>query len=143
VVNLYDLTGGSYSVRRTVSYPQFPRSVLLFVTDVRAVGASEWETTIRVSGTYEGPTDVVGVRDYQLVWTAAGDTLVEKGTATLVLSSGGWVRSEWSSTIVPRGRGLRGFPRAGEIVKASISPFRIDGDRMSYKWEGTVGLLGK
>jgi len=143
VFNLHDLTGGNYRVYRTLSYPQFPKSKIVFDTEVKAISRSEWATDLRVNGTYEGPTDVVSVKDYQVTWTTNGKTLFEKGTATLVLSSGGTVLSEWSSSIIPKGQGFRGFPSAGEIVRVSYSPFRIDGNKMSYEWEGTVRAKGE
>jgi len=138
VFNLYDLTRGNYHVRRTVSYPEFPGSQLIFDAKVTAVSASEWSTNLTVTGTYKGPTDIVAAKDYQIIWTTDGGTLFEKGSATLGLSSGGSVRSEWSSSIVAAGQSFRGFPSAGEVVRVSISPFRIEGNRMSYEWEGTV-----
>jgi hypothetical protein len=126
-----------------VSYPEFPRSRLVFDADVTALSASEWSTDLTVSGTYDGPTDIVSVRDYEIDWTASGKTLVEKGRATLVSSSGRSIRSEWSSTIVAKDQGFRGFPSAGEVVRVSISPFKLEGSKMSYTWQGTVGLKGK
>lgn len=136
--NLHDLTGGNYRVHRTLTYPQFPRSRLVFDTEVKAISASEWTTELRVSGTYDGPTDVVSVKDYQIAWTTDGRTLFEKGSSTLVLTSGRTVRSEWSSSIFPKGRNFRGFPSVGEVVQVSYSPFKIDGKKMTYDWEGTV-----
>ncbi len=126
-------------MRRTVSYPDYPKSQLVFDVDVRAVSASEWFTDLIVSGAYDGPTDIVSARDYQVTWIIEGKTLSEKGSATLGLSSGGSVRSTWSSSIVPAREDFVKFPSAAEIVRVSISPFRIDGNRMSYEWKGTVG----
>jgi hypothetical protein len=131
------LTQGNYQVHRTVSYPDFPKSQVVFDTQVTAVGA-EWSTQITISGSYDGPTDVVAVRDYQVEWTTDGKTLFEKGTAVLVLSSGGSVRSRWSSSIVPDQPRFANFPRGGETINVTFSPFKIDGNKMSYEWEGTV-----
>jgi hypothetical protein len=134
---LYDLTHGNYRVHRTVSYPEFPKSQIVFDTDVTAVGA-EWSTKIRVSGTYDGPTDVVAVKDYKVEWTTDGKTVFEKGAATLVLSSGGSVRSLWSSSInLKEPRSIK-FPSGKEMINVTFSPFKIDGNKMSYEWEGTV-----
>jgi len=30
------------------------------------------------------------------------------------------------------------FPAGGQVINATISPFRIDGHRMGYEWQGTV-----
>ncbi len=137
-MNLYDLTRGNYHVRRTLSYPEYPTSQVVFDTEVTAVSGKEWSTTIAISGTYDGPTDVVAVKDYQVVWTTDGKTLFEKGSATLERASGGSVRSEWSSSIVPKEVRLDKFPRGGETLNVTFSPLRVDGNKMSYEWRGTV-----
>ena len=93
----------------------------MFDADVTALSASEWSTDLTVSGTYDGPTDIVSVRDYEIDWTASGKTLVEKGRATLVSSSGRSVRSEWSSTIVAKDQSFRGSLRRARSC-ASRSP---------------------
>lgn len=136
-MNLYDLTKGNYRVLRTLTYPDFPKSQIVFDVQVRAAADSVWITDISISGTYDGPTDIVSTKDYQLIWIIDGDALLESGSATLELSSGGSVRSVWSSKIIPD-KGCKGFPPAGELINVSISPFRINGNSMSYKWEGTV-----
>lgn len=110
---------------------------MVFDTEVTAVGR-EWSTKIAISGMYDGPTDVVAVKDYQVEWTTDGKTLFEKGTSTLVLSSGGSVRSLWSSAIVPNEPRFAEFPPGGETINVTVSPFKIDGSKMSYEWEGTV-----
>lgn len=137
-MDLYELTGGNYHIRRTLTYPEFPASQIVFDTDVSATGAEEWSTKIEISGNYNGPTDVVAVRDYQLTWTTDGKTLLEDGTATLELASGGSVRSVWSSLITPDEPRFEEFPREGETIKVTFSSFKIDGNEMSYEWEGTV-----
>ena len=126
-----------------MSYPEFATSRLVFEADVTALNPSEWSTDLTVTGTYDGPTDIVGVRDYEIDWTVSGKTLLEKGRATLVTSSGRSIRSEWSSTITAKDGGLRGFPPAGEIVSVSISPFKVEGSKMSYTWQGTVSRKGR
>ena len=136
-MNLYDLTKGSYSVVRTISYPDFPGSQIETNARVKAVRDSEWDTDITINGTYNGPTDVVSVKDYELTWTTDGKSILESGSATLELKSGGTVRQVWKSTITPEQR-LDKFPPSGELITVSISPFQIEGNSMSYKWEGRV-----
>jgi hypothetical protein len=46
VINLYDMTGGNYRVRRTVTYPDFANSRLDFEAEARAVKDDEWSTDI-------------------------------------------------------------------------------------------------
>lgn len=136
-MNLYDLTKGNYRILRTISYPDFPESKIMTDAQVKATRNSQWDTTITINGTYNGPTDIISVRDYHLAWNAEGKNILESGSATLVLASGGSVRQVWSSTITPE-QGFDKFPQSGESITISISPFQIDGSSMSYKWEGTV-----
>jgi len=137
-MNLYDITQGNYTVHRTVSYTEHPNSRLVFDTKVRQVKKEEWSTTIDVSGSYDGPTDVVGVDDYQLVWTTDGKTLAETGSATLRLSSGGREHTTWVSSITPNAPNFERFSKGGETVRVTFSPFKLSGNTMSYDWTGTV-----
>ena len=140
-MNLYDLTLGNYRVSRAVSWPDHPGSLVIFDVRVEAKGGAEWITEITVSGHYDGPTDIVASEDYQLTWAVDGTRLLESGSASLASASGARVRQIWSSVITPEkgtSRRLAQFPSCGEVVEAKISPFRIDGNRMSYEWEGTV-----
>lgn len=142
VMNLYDLTKGNYRIVRTISYPDFPESKIVTDAQVKAARDSEWDTKISINGTYNGPTDIVSAKDYQLVWTSEGKNILETGSATLESKSGKAVRQVWTSTITPE-RGVEKFPQTGETITISISPFEIDGDRMSYRWEGTVKLRSR
>jgi len=143
VFNLFDLTGGNYKVLRTVKYPELQRSELVFNADIQAVSEDEWSTTIEISGRYDGPTDVVGVEGYEVVWTSDGKTLFEDGKADLILRSGKKVPTVWTSEIVPTRQELPQLPGDGELVKVTYSGFDIDKDTMHYEWEGTVEELRK
>ena len=111
---------------------------------MRAVSSSEWATTIAINGTYSGPTDIVLCEDYQLKWVINGSNLLELGTAILRSASKQSVRQVWSSIITPKKTAgklpaaLKRFPSEGELISASISPFQVDGNKMSYEWKGTV-----
>ena len=140
--NLYDLTKGNYRILRTISYPDFPESKMVTDAQVRATRDSEWDTKITINGTYKGPTDIVSAKDYQLIWTTDGKNILESGSVTLESLSRGSVRQVWSSTITPE-QGFDKFPPAGELITISITPFQINGNSMSYKWEGTVKVRSK
>jgi hypothetical protein len=137
-MNLYDLTQGNYHVHRTLSYPDYPNSQIVFDTEVTALSEKEWSTTIAISGKYDGPTDFVAVKDYQVAWTTDGKTLLEKGSAMLERATGGSVRSEWSSAIAPKEARFDKFPRGGETLNVTFSPLKVAGNKMSYEWQGTV-----
>ncbi|MCP4340915.1 MAG: hypothetical protein GY799_18995 [Desulfobulbaceae bacterium] len=135
VVNLYDLTRGNYRISRTITYPDLPESKIVTDAKVNAANSSEWDTNITINGTYNGPTDIVSVKDYQLKWTTDDKNILESGSATLELKSGGSVRQVWTSKITPE-RSFDKFPQTGELITISFSQFQIDGNSMSYKWEG-------
>jgi hypothetical protein len=143
VTNLYDLTLGNYRVFRAVSYPDHPESLILFDVQVIATSESDWTTEITINGTYTGPTDIVASEDYQLTWVADGGKLLESGGSSLARSSGERLRQVWSSIITPGEGTTESSPRlalaaGGQVIDATISPFKIDGGRMTYEWEGTV-----
>jgi len=142
-MNLYDVTRGNYRVVRAVSYPDYPESLILFDVRVAAVAELEWVTDIFINGKYNGPTDIIASNDYKLTWVADGPKLLETGVASLELSSGKHLRQVWSSIITPEEASeevsrLAKFPSVGEVITAKISPFKLDGNSMSYAWEGTV-----
>src|SRR5260370_35532477 len=97
VVNLYDLTKGNYRVLRTNILPDFPESKIVTRAQVKAARSSEWDTNTTINGTYNGPTESVSAKDYQLIWTTDGKNILESGSATLELKSGGSVRQVWTS----------------------------------------------
>lgn len=138
------MTSGNYRISRAVSYPDYPGSVLIFDAQVTATTDTEWDTEIGVQGTYTGPTDIAASDEYQLTWYADFPRLLESGSAILRCTSGERVRQTWSSIITPTGSSkealspLRDFPARGQIISVTISPFRVDGNRMEYEWEGTV-----
>ena len=136
-MNLTDLSQGNYTIARTITYPDFPKSKIETNAQVKATRESEWDTNITINGTYDGPSDVASIRDYQATWTSDGKGIRETGSAILVLKSGGTLRQVWESTITPE-RGVSRFPKTGERINVSVSPLQIDGNKMSYSWEGTV-----
>jgi hypothetical protein len=82
VFNLYYLTRGNYRVHRPISYPEYPESQLEMYAHVKAVNDSEWIPDMTIIGTYKGPTNFVATKDYQIMWTADGETLLESGSTT-------------------------------------------------------------
>jgi hypothetical protein len=138
VLNLFDLTHGNYQVRRILTLPDFPGTEVRFDVRVTAVEPGDWTTELEIDGRYDGPTDFVAAHGYRLAWTHEGDRLLERGSAVLERASGEFVVSEWSSTINADLRMLAKFPKRGEVVRVDISPFHVDGDEMSYEWQGRV-----
>jgi hypothetical protein len=111
---------------------------------VMAVSGTQWATEIYVAGAYDGPNDIAANKDYRIEWQADGGRLLEKGSVTLVRSSGESFGQTWSSIITPEGRPdrvsaiFKKFPKSGEHVTASIAPFQLKQNGMSYSWDGVV-----
>lgn len=141
-MNLFDITRGNYRVLRSLMYPQFPKSHVVLDVRVRASSSTEWATEIYIKGVYDGPNDIVANQDYVIEWAADSGRLLENGSVTLMLASGGSIRQEWSSIITPENKPdtvaamFKKFPRNGQIVTASVSPFTFSKNGMSYTWEG-------
>ena len=144
MLNLFDITQGNYRVLRAISYPEFPKSKVILDVKVKAASGSEWVTDIYVTGTYDGPNNIVANKDYQIMWSADGGRLLETGSVTLLLSTGESIGQVWSSIITPENRPdrvsamFKKFPKSGQVVTASISPFKINKNGMSYTWDGLV-----
>jgi hypothetical protein len=135
-------------VVRTLAWPASPKSRIMLDVRVKAVSASEWTTDIYVTGAYDGPNDIAANKDYRIEWQADGSRLLEKGSVTLVRSSGETIDQTWSSIITPEGRPdrvaamFKKFPKAGQRVTASIAPFQLKQNGMSYSWDGVVTRAG-
>ena len=129
---------------RSISYPELPKSRVVLDVKVKAVSGSEWATEIYVTGTYDGPNDIVANKDYEIAWNADGGRLLETGSVSLLRASGDSIGQAWSSISTPEGRPdrvseiLKRFPKSGEIVTVSVSPFKINKNGMSYTWDGLV-----
>lgn len=132
------MTHGNYQVHRVLTYPDYANSEVVFDTQVTAVSEKEWSTTIVISGKYDGPTDSIAVRDYHMTWSTDGKTLSEQGEATLERASGGTVRTAWSSTFTPKEPTFTDFPSEGETVNVTFSSMKVEGDTLTYDWQGTV-----
>lgn len=143
-MNLFDITRGNYRVSRSLRYPQFPKSHVMLDVRVRASSSTKWVTEIYIKGDYNGPNDIVANKDYEIEWAADNGRLLETGSVTLMLASGRSIRQEWSSIITPENKPkavsavFKKFPRNGQIVTASVSPFTFSKNGMSYTWEGMV-----
>ena len=129
---------------RTVTWPGLANSRVMLDVKVKAASATEWTTEIYVAGAYDGPNDIVANKDYRLAWQADGGRLLEAGSVTLARDSGGSLEQTWSSIITPEGRAdriaaaFKKFPKAGQLATASIAPFQLKKNGMSYSWEGKV-----
>lgn len=87
-LNLFDLTGGNYSVTRHYSWSSLPGSGLDVIANVSTVGAN-MTYIMSMNGTYSGPTQISGLSSYGMDWSPSPLlTMFEHGTARLVSAQG-------------------------------------------------------
>src|SRR4029079_16671404 len=112
---------------RVLTLPEFPDSQVTFSTRVTCDSETEWSTVIEIGGIYDGPVDFVASRGYRLWWTIHEDHLLERGMAMLERSSGEFVASEWTSTILIKPDAAKRYTHSNEVARITISPFKIEG----------------
>lgn len=86
-LNLFDLTGGNYDINRTFTWSTLPGDIITATGSASTTG-SDLAYSMALSGSYSGPTDLVGVSGYKVNWTPDGTNLIEVGNA-LIETSGG------------------------------------------------------
>jgi len=86
--NLYDLSGGNYTVERTFTWPDYPDSVLDVSGTVSTVG-SEMHGDVSIVGAYDGPLDLVGVLDYTSSWSQLTPTSIQEHVVSTIERSNG------------------------------------------------------
>jgi hypothetical protein len=138
-MNLFGLTGGNFHIERTLTFPDFPDSLIEFSGDSKSFcDGEEWDGEFEAEGTYDGPTDVIGLEGYTLVWTTDGRLLFEDGSIDLLISDGTVVRELWTSIYEVTEGELGEMPEGGQTATATFTDFKVDGDTLSYHWEGEV-----
>ncbi len=87
--NLFALSGGNYSTARTFSWIGLPGSNISIDSTV-INQENELVSTSVISGSYNGPTDIVGIQDYSITWlpSSAPGEFFEAGTAVLNRANG-------------------------------------------------------
>lgn len=86
--NLFDLSGGNYTVDRVFSWPSLPGSGVTASGQVSTVG-DQMLFDCQMNGTYAGPTDLVSVSSYSVVWEQFDATTVhEKGIGEILRADG-------------------------------------------------------
>jgi len=135
--NLFGLTGGNFHIERSLTFPEFPDSLIEMSGDSKSFcDGVEWDGEFDDGGTYGGPTEVVGIDGYTLVWTTDGRLLLEDGSADLIMADGKVIASEWTSTYEVTEGELGDMPDGGQTGTATFTNFEVDGDTHSYTWEG-------
>ena len=136
--NLFDLTGGNYTMARTFTWPSLPGSSITATGVVATVGAN-MTYTMNLSGTYAGPTDLIGVVSYQVRWRQGQNgTLLEEGSA-IVQRSGGATLQVNIQTVYG---GVSGTLAANQVGSATANELTFDVGTGQYhlNWSATQSL---
>jgi hypothetical protein len=135
--NLWDLGAGSYSVFRTFQWIGLSGS--LVTIDSQVVNDDGFvSTTNTVSGSYSGPTDIVGISNYSVTWlpsTSPGE-FFEAGTVVLERATGGQLIMQFASVFSGLGSGLNA-PQTG----SGLFDTSFDGRTLVLEWDGEFEVV--
>jgi hypothetical protein len=138
-LNLFDLSGGNYFASRTVSWPSWPGEQIVLTANVSTVGGVMTATDATVNGTYTGPTDLIGVTDYHMLWTQIDPTTIEiVSTATLLREKE--LTLDAKVTSVYSGLSFQ-MPTNQQVGTYTFSNESYSNNIMSFDWEGTVAAV--
>ncbi len=136
--NLFPLINGEYITSRTVKYPTLGiENFLEFKSNVFVKDGVISTTSSTVSGTYNGPLDVIGVVDYNQVWKQGtdGKSVEIDITANLKRVSGELIPVK----ITTRYSGFDSKRMLNEQKSKHIyGNEKWDGRIMSFDWVGVI-----
>lgn len=132
--NLFDLAGGNYTVTRAFQWVGLPGSAV-FIDSVVTNGGGEgvWFSDSVLRGTYRGPTDIIGISEYSIIWqpsTAPGE-FFESGTAVLKRANGESLILQFSSV-------FSGLSSNLEAVQFGAAEFDLsfENETLTVGWDG-------
>ena len=132
--NLWDLAGGSYGIERTFQWIGLPGSTISATAAV--VFDEELQTvhsTMHLTGNYNGPTDLVGIESYSVLWlpSSAEGEMFEAGTAVVRRANGEQLLVQFASRYFGLDSGLAS-PQFGVAEFDAI----FDGQTLTLAWDG-------
>lgn len=136
-VNLFDLSGGNYLAGRTVRWASLPGEQIVLTADVTTSGGVMTANNATVNGTYSGPTDLIGVIDYETVWTQIDPTTIEVISTAKLLRENGLTLD---ATVTSVYSGLSSQMPTRQVGGQTYSNEYWDGNVMKYDWVGTVAI---
>lgn len=130
--NLWALGGGNYDVSRTFQWLGDSQSQLFMDSQVSRVG-DDIVSDSTLTGTYAGPTDIVGVRSYAITWvpSSAPGEVFEAGTMVLERAGGSELILQFTSVY----SGLAGSLQQTQFGSGEFD-VTFDGTTLSVGWDG-------
>lgn len=134
-LNLFGLSGGDFTAGRTVTWPSLPGEQIVVMTNFSTTG-NNMSYTSTVNGTYTGPTDIVNVIDYKMVWTQLSPTSIGiTATAELVRANGSSFPVDLST--IYTGLSVQ-MPTHKEFATLTFSDMSFQNNVMAYGFQGKV-----
>ncbi len=133
-LNLYDLSDGSYTAGRLVSWPSLPGDSIQIITQ-ESISGNMLSYTSEVTGTYSGPTDIIGVADYNFIMTQLDATTIDFFSTTSLLRANGESFEVVMDTIYSGLSQQMPTQQRGELYFSNLS---FSNNVLSFNWDGTV-----
>lgn len=132
--NLWDLGNGNYSIERTFQWIGFPGSTIFSSAEVTFDEQTEMMTSsMTFSGNYNGPTDLVAIESYGVLWLPGSTEgeFFESGTAVVRRANGEQLLVQFAT----RYFGLQESLRETQFGIGSLEA-QFDGQNLTIGWEG-------
>lgn len=132
--NLWDLGGGTYQLERVFQWVGVPGSLITVEAEVTFDSDEQLLTSfMTLSGTYGGPTDLIGIESYSILWLpgSVDGEVFEAGTAVVNTASGEDLIVQFASRYTGLASNLPGVQTGAGTFDTSF-----DGDTLSVGWEG-------
>ncbi|MCC7388064.1 MAG: hypothetical protein IT431_04770 [Phycisphaerales bacterium] len=132
--NLWDLAGGSYGIERTFQWIGLPGSTISatalveFDEELQTVHSS-----MHLTGNYDGPTDLLGIESYSVLWlpSSAEGEMFEAGTAVVRRANGEQLLVQFATRYFGMDHGLSA-PQFG-VAEFDAT---FDGRTLTMGWDG-------
>lgn len=135
--NLWDLGAGNYNVERTFQWIGLPGSLVTVNSTVSNSGSLVTSSST-LDGTYNGPTDIIGIQSYSITWlpSSTPGEFFEAGTAVLERASGDQLIMQFASIFSGLGSGL-----SEAQVGTGIFNTSFDGTNLVLEWDGEFDVV--
>lgn len=150
--NLFDITGGSYSMTRVFQYPTLGPSSNLVVSAEVTLDGDTLVSEMTFDGNYAGPIDLVSISSYAVTWLPSSTEGEFFEAGTIIAETGGEGFSE--PLIISFASVFTGFEGSLEQPQLGTADFEtsFDGQSLDISWNGefersvpapaTLALLG-
>lgn len=136
-MNLWELTGGNYSIDRTFQWIGHDGLVSASADVVAGEGGQSISSSMTFEGTYAGPTDLVGIESYSILWLPGSQPgeMFEAGTSVMRRANGELVITQFATHYTGMANSLI-EPQMGFGVMDVV----FDGQTLSLGWDGVFQL---